>query len=101
MRRFGRFSHHLLALILMTTFTSVAVAQGGELVVGVPQDQYRLEGDRADLGVYPINTNITETLVRLTPDFEVVPGLAERWENVGGSTWRFFLRRGVLFHDET
>jgi peptide/nickel transport system substrate-binding protein len=101
MRRLGRFSHHLLALILMTTFTSVAVAQGGALVVGVPQDQYRLEGDRADLGVYPINTNITETLVRLTPDFEVVPGLAERWENVGGSTWRFFLRRGVLFHDGT
>ena len=72
----------------MTTVTSVAVAQGGELVEGGPQDQYCLDGDRADLGVYPINTNITETLVRLTPDFEVVPGLAERWCASAASTAR-------------
>lgn len=60
----------MLALILMTTVTSIALAQGGELVECGPQDQYCLDSDWADLGVYPININITETLVRLTPDFD-------------------------------
>lgn len=78
---------------------SLAQAPTEELVIGIPQDQYRLEGDRANLGVYPFNTNIVEPLVRLTPDYEVEPWLAESWENVGGNTWRFVLRRGVRFQD--
>ena len=99
MKRPGRYITCIITLAIIALLVGSAGAQ--ELVIGVPQDQYRLEGDRADLGVYPLNTNITETLVTLTPDFEVVPGLAERWENVRGSTWRFFLRRGVRFHDGT
>jgi peptide/nickel transport system substrate-binding protein len=90
-----------LALVGLLAATGVALAQAGdgELTIGIAQDQYRLEGDRANLGVYPFNANITETLVRLTPSFEIAPGLAESWENVGGNTWRFNLRQGVLFHD--
>ena len=72
---------------------------GGELVIGVAKDQYRLEGDAAALGVYPLNANITETLVRLTPDFQIVPWLATSWEYVGENTWRFTLRQGVKFHN--
>lgn len=94
---------NLLGLIVFIFAGGFALGQpaGDGLVIGIPQDQYRLEGDRANLGVYPFNTNIVETLVRLTPDFEVVPALAESWENVGGNTWRFHLRQGVLFHDGT
>ena len=69
------------------------------LTVGIGNDQYRLEGDGANLGVYPFNTNITETLVRLTPDYQVIPWLAESWEYIGDNTWRFQLRQGVLFHN--
>lgn len=94
---------YLLGLIALLFAAGLALAQpaADELIIGIPQDQYRLEGDRANLGVYPFNANIVETLVRLTPDFEVVPALAESWENVGGNTWRFHLRQGVLFHDGT
>lgn len=46
-----------------------------ELVVGVAQDQYRLEGDGANLGLYPLNTNIGETLFKLTPDYKAIPWL--------------------------
>lgn len=70
-----------------------------ELTIGVGNDQYRLEGDGANLAVYPLNVNVTETLVRLTPDYEIVPGLAESWEYVGDNTWRFNLRRGIKFHN--
>lgn len=30
-----------------------------------------------------------------------VPALAERWEAAGDTAWRFYLRRGVKFHDGT
>jgi peptide/nickel transport system substrate-binding protein len=46
-----------------------------------------------------VNVNVYEPLVALAPDFTVRPGLAERWELVEPTTWRFFLRPGVRFHD--
>lgn len=69
------------------------------LVVGYTEDQYVLEGPRASLGMYPLNANIVETLTYLTPEYEVKPLLAERWELIEPNTWRFFLRKGVVFHD--
>ena len=70
-----------------------------ELVIGVAQDQYRLEGDGANLGLYPLNTNIGETLFKLTPDYEVIPWLAESITYTGGDTWEIKLRQGVKFHN--
>jgi peptide/nickel transport system substrate-binding protein len=70
-----------------------------DLVVGTPADTFNVSGDRANLGMFPINANIFETLVRMTSDFQVEPALAERWEYRGNNTWRFFLRRGVQFHN--
>jgi ABC-type transport system substrate-binding protein len=76
-------------------------ATGGELIVAATQDGYRTEPNRANVGMYPLNTNIFETLVRLTPDYQVEPMLAESWEFVEPNTWRFVLREGVTFHDGT
>jgi ABC-type transport system substrate-binding protein len=69
------------------TPTSLAAEQ--TLVVGTPADTFNTEGDRANLGMFPINANIFENLVRMTPDFQVEPWLAERWEHQGNNTWRF------------
>ena len=46
---------------------------------------------------------IFEHLVRYAPDsMKVLPSLATRWERqADGRTWRFFLRKGVKFHDGT
>ncbi len=77
-------------------------APGGELIVGAGQDGYRADPpERANIGMYPVNTNIFESLVRLTPDYQVEPLLAESWEFVEPNTWRFKLRQGVTFHDGT
>ena len=52
--------------------------------------------------VGPINVNIFDTLVWLTPDFQLTPGLAAKWEiSPDGRTYVFTLREGVTFHDGT
>ena len=84
------------------TPTSAGAAGGtpsGELIVAATQDGYRTEPERANIGMYPLNTNIFEALVRLTPDYQIEPMLAESWEFVEPNTWRFVLRKGVTFHD--
>lgn len=43
--------------------------------------------------------NIYEGLVRRGPDLELEPALAERWEQLTPTRWRFHLRRGVTFHN--
>ena len=81
--------------------TAVFQAVGGELKVGVTQTTFRTDPNRATIGMYPLNTNIFESLVRLSPDYQIEPLLAESWEFVGPNTWRFTLRQGVAFHDGT
>lgn len=70
-----------------------------ELTVGVTQDSYTTEGGQASLGVAGPNTNIFETLMYMAPNFEIKPMLAERWEFRAPNTFRFFIRKGVKFHD--
>jgi peptide/nickel transport system substrate-binding protein len=79
--------------------TGSTTAQGKELRVGFTDDQYVVEGPEAALGAYPLNTNVMETLTYLSPDYQVKPMLAERWEFHPPNTWRFFLRPNVKFHD--
>lgn len=76
-----------------------AQATPQELVVGAAQDQYRLEDDGANLGIYPLNTNIGETLFKLTPDYKLIPWLAESITYTGDNTWEIKLRQGVKFHN--
>lgn len=45
-------------------------------------------------------SQVYETLVRLTPDLQVEPGLAVSWSQAqDGRSWDFHLRQGVTFHD--
>jgi peptide/nickel transport system substrate-binding protein len=43
--------------------------------------------------------NLYEGLTRHNEKIEIEPALAERWELVNPTTWRFHLRRDVRFHD--
>jgi peptide/nickel transport system substrate-binding protein len=43
--------------------------------------------------------NVYEGLVRYSPTMETEPCLAERWEIVDPTRWRFYLRKGVKFHN--
>jgi peptide/nickel transport system substrate-binding protein len=46
-----------------------------------------------------INNHMYETLVGRNEKLEKVPELAERWEQIDPLTWRFFIRKGIKFHD--
>ncbi|WP_089177369.1 ABC transporter substrate-binding protein [Bosea sp. AS-1] len=43
--------------------------------------------------------HVYEGLVRYTGDLKIEPALAESWETVTPTTWRFHLRKGVKFHN--
>lgn len=47
----------------------------------------------------PAIANLCEGLVRLDEDLQVAPALAERFEHVSPTLWRFHLRNGVTFWD--
>ena len=79
--------------------TPTTVNLNAELRVGFTEDQYILEGADANLGAYPLNTNVLETLIYMNDKYELVPRLAERWELRPPNTWRFYLRKGVTFSD--
>lgn len=90
--------------VVLAGATSLAgcTAPDGEhrvLRVGTTVDEYVTTRDASRLAMYPLNTNVAESLVRLTPDYQVAAALAERWEYRGDNTWRFHLRHGVTFHD--
>jgi len=46
-----------------------------------------------------INNHVYESLVGRGDNLELVPELAERWQQTGPLTWRVWLRKGVKFHD--
>jgi peptide/nickel transport system substrate-binding protein len=88
--------------------TSVAPVQESQapapavLRVAVTADSYRTDPKepwRINIARYPLNANVTEGLLRMDEKFNVVPLLAESWQNTGERTWRFHLRQGVTFHD--
>lgn len=98
----GSLSATGLAVARRSAFAAVQDAPSGELVIGVTSDDYRVDPpERANVGYYPLNTNIFEALVRLTPEYQIEPMLAESWEFVEPNTYRFTLRQGVTFHDGT
>jgi peptide/nickel transport system substrate-binding protein len=53
-------------------------------------------GDTFTLAVL---NHVYEGLVRYTGDLKIEPALAESWETVSPTVWRFKLRQGVKFHD--
>jgi peptide/nickel transport system substrate-binding protein len=48
-----------------------------------------------------MNKNIYDCLVDFDSELNVLPALAETWENPDNLTWIFHLRKGVTFHDGT
>lgn len=72
---------------------------GGRLMVGAGPDGYTTTGLEANVAQYPLDAGVYETLVRMTPEYDLVPALATEWTFQEPNTWRFALRRGVTFHD--
>jgi len=68
---------------------------------------FAFQGELRGLDPYSLNEtftlgvlgNVYEGLTRRDADLNIIPGLAESWEIVDDTTWRFNLREGVTFHN--
>lgn len=69
--------------------------------IAAPEDAWPTQGAgvKSTTFAYPLNVNVYEPLVYLGSDYTLRPGLAESWELIQPSTWRFHLRHGVTFQD--
>ena len=71
--------------------------------------RYAFQGDLNALDPYTLNEtftlgalgNVMEGLTKRDKDLTIIPGLAERWEVLSPTQWRFHLRKNVKFHDGT
>jgi len=69
--------------------------------------RYGFQGDLRSLDPYTLNEtftigalgNVFEGLTKRDKDLKITPGLAERWEILEPTRWRFYLRKGVKFHN--
>ena len=94
----------LLAASCSPAATPAAVAQSdpnAELRIAAGEDQWPIQGEGAKSTTfsYPINVNVYEPLIILGSDYTLRPALAESWELIQPTTWRFHIRKGVKFHN--
>ncbi|MGD9065488.1 MAG: ABC transporter substrate-binding protein [Desulfobacterales bacterium] len=91
--------------LFLVLLLSVAIA----LPAGAKTLKFAFQGSLDSIDPYYLNEtfhlgtqgNVFEGLIRRGPNLEIEPALAERWEVMEPTRWRFYLRKGVKFHDGT
>jgi peptide/nickel transport system substrate-binding protein len=84
------------AFAQLRSASAQTAAPRGELRIAVASFPNTLD---ALLETNVLRFGVGETLMRLTPTYELQPWLAERVENVDPLTWRISLRPNARFHD--
>ena len=77
-----------------------AAAEGGTLTLAIPSDAVSMDPHGSnDVPSEQVRDTIYEPLLTQDENFEIVPVLAEEYEQIDETTWEFKLREGVTFHD--
>nr|WP_304101146.1 ABC transporter substrate-binding protein [Mitsuokella multacida] len=76
-----------------------ANSRGKHLTVGVYWFGESMDPAHGEDGWMVIRTGAGENLVAVTDKMEFTPQLAEKWENIDPTMWRFRIREGVKFHN--
>ncbi|GHS99856.1 diguanylate phosphodiesterase [Synergistales bacterium] len=100
MKCFSKFL--LLCSVMFALGSGAAYAAGLEtLNVGLPGDAVALDTMQAvDTISFSVARHISEPLVTVDGKTkEIVPVLAEKWELIDPQTYKFYLRKGVKFHN--
>ena len=90
-----------------TAFLALAFAMSMACEASAATFRFGFQGDLKSLDSYTLNEtftlgvlgNVYEGLTKRGKNLEIVPALAERWEAVEPTRWRFYLRKGVKFHN--
>src|ERR1051325_4209265 len=92
----------------LKTFLLAAVFAAASLTAASAATfRFAFQGDLKSLDPYSLNEtfthgvlgNVYEGLTKRGPNLEIMLGLAERWETLEPPRWRFYLRKGVKFHN--
>jgi peptide/nickel transport system substrate-binding protein len=91
-------------LLAATTISIVALAMTPALAQTL---RYANQGDLKSLDPYSLNETtayahlgqVYEGLITRDKDLKIIPALAESWETLEPTRWRFHLRQGVKFHN--
>jgi len=94
----NKFRTAAVALVLALAFCLPAMA--AELRLAQVADVSSLDPHKVS-DIYSANVirQIYSNLVQVNENMEIVPDLAEKWENPDDLTWIFHLRKGVKFHN--
>ncbi len=110
-QKYNHITQTLLALgLLCTTVTAFAalvpqgtvLAEKQELVRNNGSEPASLDPHKVESDVeFNIISDLFEGLVSVSPEGEVRPQLAEKWENKDNTVWTFHLRPGITWSDGT
>ena len=90
----------LLVFALVLGLCGVASAAKDTLVVANQYDPTTMDPiGHNDIPSSQVCYALYDTLIYLEPDGTVKPGLAESWEFLSGTEYKFNLRKGVKFHN--
>lgn len=100
----GKIAKTMLAMSVV-----LALAFSGASLAGAAQDMVFRLAVASDVTALDPHVQLSEEsiayshwvfdpLVRWTKEMKIESRLAERWEQVNPTTWRFYLRKGVKFH---
>lgn len=91
---------HIVGLALAALLCVGAGAHARQLRVGIANDAASMDAmANWESGTLSVVMNVYEPLLDYEPETGWRGILAERWQVVEPTRWRFFLRRGVRFHD--
>ncbi|MBW2429984.1 MAG: ABC transporter substrate-binding protein [Deltaproteobacteria bacterium] len=87
-------------LVVLFAITGIAIAESYFVVaIDVPPRMMNPHGDDSDAGLQYMANFFDGLLQRKGKDGTLAPALAERWERLDQLTWKFYLRKGVKFHN--
>jgi peptide/nickel transport system substrate-binding protein len=92
---------------IRTLLLALGLAVAATLPGNAATFRFAFQGDLKALDPYSLNEsftlgmlgNVYEGLTKRNAKLEIMPGLAERWEVLEPTRWRFYLRKGVKFHN--
>ncbi len=92
---------------IRTLVLALGLAVAATLPGNAATFRFAFQGDLKALDPYSLNEsftlgmlgNVYEGLTKRNAKLEIIPGLAERWEVLEPTRWRFYLRKGVKFHN--
>src|SRR5436190_11003815 len=90
---------------LRTALWALGLCVVASLPAAAATFRFAFQGDLKSLDPYSLNEtfthgvlgNVFEGLIKRDKNLQIIPGLAERWEVVEPTRWRFHLRKGVKF----